>query len=53
MRTVHVETGKPYDIFIERGIIDKCGEYIGKLSFSDSQYHLRIRELGARANGAG
>lgn len=32
MRTVHVDTGKPYDIFIERGIIDSCGEYIKKLS---------------------
>ena len=35
MRTVHVETGKPYDIFIERGIIDKCGEYIGRLSTAE------------------
>ncbi len=32
MRTVHVETGKPYDIYIERGIIDQCGEYARKLS---------------------
>lgn len=32
MRTVHVETGKPYDIYIERGIIDNCGEYVAKLS---------------------
>lgn len=32
MRTVHVSTGKPYDIFIERGIIDCCGEYIRRLS---------------------
>ncbi len=32
MRTVHVETGKPYDIFIERGIIEHCGEYASKLS---------------------
>ena len=35
MRTVHVETGKPYDIFIERGIIDNCGEYISKLSTAE------------------
>lgn len=35
MRTVHVETGKPYDIFIERGIIDNCGEYIRKLSTAE------------------
>ena len=27
MRTVRVDTGKPYDICIERGILDKCGEY--------------------------
>lgn len=32
MRTVHVNTGKPYDIFIERGIIDSCGEYITRLT---------------------
>lgn len=32
MRTVRVETGKPYDINIERGIIDKCGEYVKALS---------------------
>lgn len=32
LRTIHVDTGKPYDIFIERGIIDKCGEYVKKIS---------------------
>ena len=32
MRTVHVETGNPYDIFIERGILENCGEYVRKLS---------------------
>ena len=32
MKTVHVHTGRPYDIFIERGIIDLCGEYVKKLS---------------------
>lgn len=32
MKTVHVNTGRPYDIFIERGIIDLCGEYVKKLS---------------------
>lgn len=32
MKTVHVDTGKPYDIFIERGILDNCGEYIHRLS---------------------
>ena len=26
MKTVHVETGRPYDIFIERGLIDRSGE---------------------------
>jgi 3-dehydroquinate synthase len=32
MRTVHVSTGKPYDIFIERGLLDKAGEYAKNLS---------------------
>ena len=32
MKTVHVSTGKPYDIFIERGIIDRCGEFVKELS---------------------
>ena len=32
MRTVHVSTGKPYDIFIERGLLDKAGEYAKSLS---------------------
>lgn len=32
MKTIHVSTGNPYDIFIERGIIDRCGEYAKKLS---------------------
>lgn len=32
MRTVHVETGIPYDIFIERGILDSCGKYVRQLS---------------------
>lgn len=32
MKTIHVDTGIPYDIFIERGLIDKCGEYIKKVS---------------------
>lgn len=32
MKTVHVNTGRPYDIFIERGIIDSCGEYISRLT---------------------
>ena len=32
MKTVHVDTGRPYDIFIERGIIDCCGEYAERLS---------------------
>ncbi len=32
MKTVHVETGNPYDILIERGLIDSCGEQIKKLS---------------------
>lgn len=32
MKTVHVETGIPYDIFIERGILDSCGKYVKQLS---------------------
>lgn len=32
MRTIHVDTGKPYDIFIERGILDECGGFVKKLS---------------------
>ncbi len=32
MKTVHVSTGKPYDIYIERGILDLCGAYVKKLS---------------------
>ena len=32
MKTVHVATGKPYDIFIERGILDSCGKYVKQLS---------------------
>lgn len=32
MKTVHVSTGKPYDIYIERGIISACAEYAKKLS---------------------
>ena len=32
MRTVHVHTGKPYDIMIERGILDRCGTYVRELT---------------------
>ncbi len=32
MRTVHVHTGDPYDILIERGILDRCGAYVRELS---------------------
>ncbi|MGN1467018.1 MAG: 3-dehydroquinate synthase [Ruminococcus sp.] len=32
MRTLKVETGRPYDIIIEKGIIENCGEYIKKVS---------------------
>lgn len=32
MKTVHVETGIPYDIFIERGILDSCGKYVRQVS---------------------
>ena len=32
MRIVHVQTGRPYDIFIERGIIESAGEQICMLT---------------------
>ena len=32
MKVVPVSTGKPYDIFIEKGIIDSAGEYAARLS---------------------
>lgn len=32
MRTLKVETGRPYDIIIKNGIIDNCGEFIKKVS---------------------
>ena len=35
MKTVHVNTGKPYDIFIERGLLDSCGEYAKQLSSAE------------------
>ncbi len=35
MKTVHVDTGNPYDIFIARGIIDECGAYVRRLSSAE------------------
>ena len=32
MKTLHIATGKPYDIIIERGIIDQCGTYVREVS---------------------
>lgn len=32
MKTIRVSTGKPYDIFIERGVLDDVGSYAAKLS---------------------
>lgn len=32
MKTVHVSTGQPYDIYIERGILDSVGDYVAELS---------------------
>ena len=32
MKTVHVSTGKPYDIYIERGVMERVGEYASQLS---------------------
>lgn len=28
MRTVHVAAGKPYDVYIERGLLDEAGQYL-------------------------
>lgn len=35
MKTVHVSTGKPYDIFIERGILGSAAEYAKSLSSAE------------------
>ena len=35
MKTVHVSTGKPYDIFIERGVLSRCGAYVRQLSSAE------------------
>lgn len=35
MKTLTVETGKPYDIIIERGSLQTCGSYISKVSCAD------------------
>ena len=32
MKTVHVSTGKPYDILIKRGILDEAGDCLRRLS---------------------
>ncbi len=32
MRTLKVETGRPYNIIIENGVLENCGEYIKKVS---------------------
>lgn len=32
MRTIKVQTGRPYDILIERGIINRCGDLIKSVS---------------------
>ncbi len=32
MRKIHVATGRPYEIFIQRGIIDSCGKIIRSVS---------------------
>ena len=32
MRTIKVQTGRPYDILIERGLIDRCGQFIKEVS---------------------
>ncbi len=35
MKKIHVGTGKPYDIFIEKGILDSLGAYAARLSGAD------------------
>lgn len=32
MKTINVQTGIPYNIHIEKGIIDKCGQYVKELT---------------------
>ncbi len=32
MKTIHVRTGKPYDVLIERGIIKNCGAHLKELT---------------------
>lgn len=32
MKTVYVKTGIPYNIYIERGILDSCGKYVKQVS---------------------
>lgn len=32
MKIIKVMTGRPYDILIENGLIDRCGDYIRKIS---------------------
>ena len=30
-RTIHVNTGNPYDVIIERGILRQCGRLVKKI----------------------
>lgn len=32
MKNISVATGRPYEIYIQRGIIDECGKYVRKVS---------------------
>lgn len=34
MKKIHVKTGVPYDILIERGLLPRCGELIGEITSS-------------------
>lgn len=43
MKTLHVATGKPYNILIERGIINSCGKYIRNVSKAKKQWLYQIR----------
>ena len=34
MKKIHVKTGVPYDICLERGLLPRCGELIGEITSS-------------------
>lgn len=34
MKKIHIQTSNPYEVLVERGSINKCGEYISKITKS-------------------